>query len=115
MPPRDAAYLVDILESARLVVAFVEDMDRATFDEDLMAQSAVMRQLEVIGEATKRLSPEFCAAHPELPWRKMAGMRDILIHAYDHVDLHEVWHTASASVPALIEALVNLLPPEDQQ
>ena len=49
------------------------------------------RRLEILGEATKRLSPEFRRLHPDLPWRAMAGMRDVLIHAYDQVDLEEVW------------------------
>jgi uncharacterized protein with HEPN domain len=51
----------------------------------------VIRCLEILGEATKRLSPEFRCLHPGLPWRAMAGMRDVLIHAYDQVDLQEVW------------------------
>ena len=83
-------------------------MDQGAFDKDLKTQSAVIRQLEIIGEATKRLSEEFRGQHPEIRWRQIAGMRDILIHAYDHVDVNEVWHVTQTSIPELI-ANVKLL------
>lgn len=110
MPNRDLVYLLDILEAARLVRTFVEDIDEDMFEQDLMRQSAVMRQIEVMGEATKRLSEEFRTNHPTIPWRSIAGMRDILIHAYDHVDLNEVWNAATVAVPALILQIEPLIP-----
>lgn len=91
MPPRDAEHLQDVLMAAGLIEQFVEGVSRNDFEHDAMRESAVIRQLEVIGEAVKRVSADFRAAHPEIPWREMAGMRDILIHAYDHVNLDEVW------------------------
>ena len=112
MPPRDLTYLVDILEAARLVQTFVTGVDKETFFDDLMRQSAVARQIEIIGEASKRLSAEFRARHADIPWRQMAGMRDILIHAYNHVDLDEVWRTATIAIPALIEHIEPLVPPK---
>ncbi len=114
MPSRDLVYLLDILEAARLAQTFVEDVDQNLFEQDLMRQSAVMRQIEVMSEATKRLSEEFRANHPNILWRNIAGMRDILIHAYDHVDLDEVWNAATISIPALIRQLEPLLPPHEE-
>lgn len=115
MPPddRDLGYVWDILEAARLIQGFIDDMDRRAFERDAKTRFAVIAQLEIIGEATKRLSPEFRAKHPSVPWKQMAGMRDVLVHLYDRVDLGEVWVAASESVPALIEQLAPLLPPGD--
>lgn len=76
-----------------------------------MRQSAVLHRLLVLGEAAKRISRPFRAAHPEIPWSQMAGMRDRLIHGYDEVDLDEVWRTVTRDVPALLEQIEPLLPP----
>lgn len=105
---RDPASLVDILAAARLVLQFLEGVDEAQFYGDLMRQAAVMREVEIIGEAAKRVSDDFKARHAEIPWRRMAGMRDILIHAYDHVDLAELWNVTQVSIPELV-ALIEPL------
>ncbi|MCA9935577.1 MAG: DUF86 domain-containing protein [Ardenticatenaceae bacterium] len=112
MPHRDASYLLDILKAARLIQDFTHGMDRLAFDDDLKTQSAVIRQLEIIGEATKRLSEELRMANPDIPWRQMAGMRDILIHAYDHVDIDEVWNVIEQSLPNATIKIQALVPPE---
>jgi uncharacterized protein with HEPN domain len=106
---RDEASLVDILDAARLINEFVTGLDKASFLADVKTQSAVLHQLLLLGEATKRLSAPLRAAHPQVPWRGMAGMRDKLIHDYDDVDLDEVWKTIQTDVPhlvAIIEPLV---------
>ena len=79
-----------------------------------MRHSAIVRQIEIMGGATKRLSDEFRNAHPEIPWRAMAGMRDVVIHGYDIVDLKEVWKVATVDVLKLIPALEALIPPENK-
>ncbi len=66
-----------------------------------MIQDAVIRNLEIIGEATKRLSWEIRENHPDIPWRKMAGLRDVLIHEYLRVDLEEVWIIVDTNLPVL--------------
>ncbi|ABB30723.1 protein of unknown function DUF86 [Geobacter metallireducens RCH3] len=109
MKPRDLASLVDIIEAARLARSFLAGIAKNNFDSNLMVQSAVIRQIEVMGEATKRLSEEFRNDHPHVPWRKIAGMRDILIHAYDHVDPDEVWNVVTGAMPGLLEQLELLL------
>jgi len=98
----DDAALLDILKAGRLVVRFRGDAEKAAFLDDPKTQSAVIHQLLVLGEAVKRLSESFRLAHPEVPWRMIAGMRDRLIHQYDAVDLDEVWKTARQDVPDLL-------------
>lgn len=112
---RDAAVLLDIAHAARLVSGFLVGVTEEAFLEDPKTQSAVQHQLLVIGEAVKRLSPEFRAANGQVPWNLIAGMRDHLIHAYDAVDLEEVWRTCTVDVPALLLALKGLLPQDSTQ
>jgi uncharacterized protein with HEPN domain len=98
-----ADYLEDILDAVVKVGQFIEGMAFDQFAEDDKTVFAVIRALEIIGEATKHI-PEFVrASYPEVPWREMAGMRDKLIHDYLGVNLILVWKTAS-------EDLANLEP-----
>jgi uncharacterized protein with HEPN domain len=79
-----------------------------------MIQDAVIRNFEGIGEAIKRLPDEYRARHPEIPWRLMAGFRDVLIHGYEGVDLAKVWSAAYRDLPAVEQALSQFLPPMAQ-
>jgi uncharacterized protein with HEPN domain len=108
--PRDEAILLDIAKAGRLALKFAQGLDQDAFLQDLKTQSAVSHQLMVLGEAVKRLSDEFCAQHPEIPWRQIAGMRDRLIHGYDVVDLDEVWLVLEKDLPELLKELEPLLP-----
>jgi uncharacterized protein with HEPN domain len=107
---RDEATLLDIATAARLVLEFINGMDKVTFLDDIKTQSSVLHQLMVLGEGAKRLSDDFRARHPEIPWTLMAGMRDKLIHGYDIVDLEEVWKTANRDVPDFLQWLEPRLP-----
>ncbi len=102
---RDSATLADMFEACRSVLEFKGDIDLTAFLKNREKQSAVMHQLMVIGEAAKRLSTGFRAAHPQLPWSDIAGMRDRLIHGYDDVDLTLVWRALDAHVVELMEFL----------
>jgi uncharacterized protein with HEPN domain len=108
---RDEVTLLDIARSLRLIIEFTRAMEESDFLEDAKTQSAVLHQLLILGEAVKRLSTEFRARHPEIPWVLIAGMRDHLIHEYDSVDLEEVWSTAGRDVPRLLGSLEPLLAP----
>lgn len=105
-------YLSDILERIRRIEMFTED-GRDAFDESLVIQDAVIRGFEVIGEAVKRLSPSLTQKYPDIPWKQIAGFRDVLIHDYDEVDLDEVWDVIENHLPALKQAAEALL--TDQQ
>ncbi len=111
---RDMAYLLDILLHANDAQDFIIDIDKDSFLSDRKCQLAVIRCLEVMGEAVKRLSVDVQKAHPEIPWSKIARMRDILIHAYDSVDLVEVWGTVKHDIPELISSLKQIIPAENE-
>ncbi|HUT98501.1 MAG TPA: DUF86 domain-containing protein [bacterium] len=95
MPARDRSHLFDILGALNSIRAFIAGVDHDSFVKNDMLLSAVIRKLEILGEATKRLSPEFRSAHPGVPWTMMSGMKDVLIHDYDQVDVELVWKTVS--------------------
>jgi uncharacterized protein with HEPN domain len=111
---RDPAYLLDILNSARLVLEFVQGVDRAEFDRDTMRQYAVVHGIMIIGEAARRISQEFRGEHPELPWQNMIGMRSRIIHNYDEIDLDIVWRVVEGEIPKLISLIEPLVPPDEE-
>lgn len=101
--PRDAATLVDVVHALRRALAFASDTPTLdAFRADAKTQAAVLHTLLVLGEAVKRLSPAFREAHPGIPWRQMAGMRDVLIHAYDDVDVARVWYVLRDDLPDVL-------------
>lgn len=112
---RDASYLLDILLYAKDAVEFTADISKEAFLSDHKCQFAVIRCFEVIGEAAKRLSKDFQKTNPAVPWSKMAKMRDLLIHAYQRIELEEVWDTVKNDIPALIASIERLVPPEDER
>lgn len=85
-------------------------MERRAFERDERTQSAVLYQLTILGEAAKRVSDPFRQQHPEVPWRKMSGTRDRIVHEYDRVSLDRVWEVLKDDLPALISALEPLEP-----
>jgi uncharacterized protein with HEPN domain len=104
----DKIYIEHILQSIDRIEAYLSGKDHQSFSDDFMTQDAVVRQLEIIGEATKRISKELRNMNPQVPWSDMAWMRDILIHDYIDVDIDIVWKTASESIIKLKSLLLNL-------
>jgi uncharacterized protein with HEPN domain len=102
---RDKALAADILLAGRQALAFINGMTQEQFLTDSKTQAAVLMELVVIGEAVKGLSNEFKAASPDIPWKRVAGMRDRLIHDYRNWDLEEIWRTVQERVPELVQAL----------
>lgn len=106
---RDRAYLGDILEAARLATDYVAGKSRAEFLRDVQCQDAVIRRLEIIGEAARKISEETRGIYPELPWDDMAGMRNFLIHEYGGIDLGIVWDTVQLDLKPIIATLDRVL------
>jgi uncharacterized protein with HEPN domain len=97
-----------MLESAQAAINYAAD-GRAAFNTDARTQDAIIRRLEIIGEASNQLSREFKQAHPQIAWQKIYTMRNALIHAYNRVDLSRVWNTVQDDLPALLRELEMLL------
>jgi uncharacterized protein with HEPN domain len=97
-----ADYLNDIRNAIAEVEEFTLGMDYDLFAADKKTVNAVIRSLEVLGEATKHIPESFRRKHPEIPWTKMAGMRDVLIHDYMGVDLRTVWNVVRKRLPELM-------------
>jgi uncharacterized protein with HEPN domain len=95
-------YLEDILDAIKKAASFVGGMSFKEFSEDDKTAFAVIRALEIIGEATKNIPESFRNIHPEIPWRSMAGIRDKLIHDYIGINLKVVWKTATEDLPLLM-------------
>ena len=107
---RDGAYLPDLLPAARDATAFVSGMPKEVFLKSTLHRYAIVKAIEIIGEAAARVSPELKSAHPEIPWTEMAGMRNRLVHGYFDVDLHKVWDTLTRDLLRLISLIEPLLP-----
>lgn len=100
-----------MLDAAREAQSFIRNQSRSALDHNRMLALSLLRSLEVIGEAAAQTSQEFQAAHPNIPWPKIIGMRNRLIHAYFDIDLDRVWDTVVDDLPPLIAALEPLIPP----
>ena len=101
-----------MLEAAQKIVQFTESETRESLSADEKLQLAIVRLIEIIGEAASRISDEFRDKHPQIPWIAIRGMRNRLVHAYFDIDLDVVWNTITTAIPALIkqvEALVLAL------
>ena len=105
---RDKASLLDIVNSGRRVLLFAEGLDKSQLKDNEEKQSAILYQIIVMGEATKRLSSEFRGQHSQIPWKDLAGMRDILAHQYDKINFKTLWDVISKDIPELLELLEAL-------
>ena len=107
---RNAANLWDMRESAKLIKEFTHGETLHSFSNDRKLRSAVERQLEIIGEAARKVSVEFQVAHPEIPWRNIIGLRNLLIHEYGEVKVDRVWLIVASDLDSLISHLEALIP-----
>ena len=108
---RDAAYLWDMLDAARSIRRFTADTSLDQYQQNEVMKLAVERQLEVIGEAARRVSDTFKQAHPEIPWQPIIAQRHVLAHEYGEVNHIRIWRVVTTHIPALISSLEPLIPP----
>jgi len=105
----DNVRIKHILDAAREAIGFVKDRSRPDLDNDRKLNLALVRLLEIIGEAARGISQEFRRQHPNLPWKSIIGMRDRLIHGYFDVNLDVVWQTATEDLPRLVARMEELV------
>jgi uncharacterized protein with HEPN domain len=108
MIKNDQVYLENILEAISKIENFTNKISRFEFERNVMMQDAVIRNIEIIGEASKKVTKHFTQSHPEIPWQEMAGMRDKLIHDYLGVDISVVWKTIEIDLPLLKEMISKI-------
>lgn len=111
---RDSASLLDIAKAAQLILQFSQGLEKTELAANLEKQSAILYQIVVIGEAVKRLSADFRNQHPTVPWREIAGMRDILTHQYNRVEVDEIWGVIQDDIPQLLSMIQPLLPAQER-
>ncbi len=109
---RDDALLLDMLLASRRIQKYAQGFDFERFENDEVMQDAVMRRILIIGEAARKVSPEFKEDHPEIPWSMIIGMRNRLIHEYFRIITEKVWEVVEWDIPQLIALLEPLVPPE---
>lgn len=102
-------FIADILESIERIEQYTKGKTEKEFFDDYEKQDAIMKRLEVIGEAVKNIPKEFKEKHSKIPWKKIAGMRDVLIHEYFGVIMERVWDTAKNDIPKLKKQISELL------
>lgn len=107
----EAVRLRHMLDAARKAIALTSGRARTEIEADEIAQLALARLLEIVGEASRRVSPGYQQAHPEIPWAAMGGLRNRLVHAYFDIDMDVLMDIAQKDLPALVQQLEGLLPP----
>jgi len=105
---RDKEYLADIVEAVERIVAYTRELTYEEFLTDRKTQDAVLRNLQVMGEAVKKLSAPVKQLHPLLPWKQMAGMRDKVVHDYFGINHDIVWTLAKEELPTLLPSLTTI-------
>lgn len=105
---KDEAFIEHMIDAVSRIERYTRNMDYEDFDDDELHQDAVIRQIEILGEAAKRVSEEMKDRYPKVPWKDAASMRDKLIHGYFGVDTRIVWNTVQNDIPNLKQKFLNI-------
>ena len=106
-------YLQDIWESILVTEEYIQGLTKEEFLNNRQVQDAVIRRLEIMGEAVKYISGNFKSKYPEIAWAKIAGLRDVLIHQYFGINLKRIWELVKSDLPLLKKELIALIEEED--
>ncbi len=106
---KDVVYLKDILDAINRIESYMHGTNERDFDRDLMRQDAVIRQVGILGEASRQISTAFKEQHTEIPWAEMIGMRNRIVHDYRDVDIPTIWDTVRNDLPSLKQAVAKLV------
>jgi len=113
MAKDDLVYVGHMLDTVRKAVEKTRSLSRKAYDDDENLRMALTHLIQVIGEAARRVSPEFRAAHPEIPWKAIVGMRHKVVHDYMNVDTEVVWRTATQELGPLLAKIEKIAPPDE--
>ena len=102
-------FLLDILDSVENIEKYTKNITKDQFFDNLQVQDAVVRRIEIIGEAVKNLPNEVRKKHPEIPWKDIAGTRDVIVHDYSGIDIDLVWEIVHDNIPKLKKQIANIL------
>nr|MDO8098775.1 DUF86 domain-containing protein [Candidatus Njordarchaeota archaeon] len=103
-----SVYVEDMLDSILKIEQYIGKVTEQDFYNNTQVQDAVLRRLEIIGESVKNIPETFRKKYPEIPWKKIAGLRDVLIHAYSGVNLKRVWKVIKADIPSLKRNILKI-------
>jgi uncharacterized protein with HEPN domain len=109
MKKDDSVYVGHMFDTARLILSKVAGRSRAEFDEDENLRLAVTHLIQTLGEAARRVSPQYQQSHPSVPWQKVIGMRHRVVHDYLHIDYDIVWNVATLNLPLLVTELEKIV------
>ena len=112
MSPEEKVRLTHIVEAATLIASYINGVSKEAFLRDPMRQDAVMRRIQIIGEAVRHLSHQVVASIPDFPAKEARGMRNVLVHDYEGVNLERLWDTAVQDIPAIRNAVEKYLRPD---
>jgi uncharacterized protein with HEPN domain len=109
---RDAAYLWDMLQASRDILEFTRGASEGEYGSNKMLRMAVERGFQILGEAARRVSESFRAAHPEIPWSLIVGHRNVIVHDYADLSSKRIWEVVAEDLPRLVQDLERLISPE---
>ncbi|MBU1685249.1 DUF86 domain-containing protein [Patescibacteria group bacterium] len=109
MKKEPIVFLTHIMECIELIEDYTKGVKKAAFDDDIKLQDAIIRRIEIIGEASKNIPLQTKKRYTQVDWRKMSGMRDVLIHQYYGVRLDDAWDTVQNSIPQLKKQIQKII------